>query len=100
MSDTKTTKKRRWRRVSPVGMLVLAGLIGAAFAVCHAFGARENLSVLFATSDQGSWTAVFFSLVYVMLYLGLILAVPVLVLAAGIFAGLQLVLRRLTRSGP
>jgi hypothetical protein len=71
-------------------MLIAAGLIATAYGACHLLGLREDVSVLFATSRSGSAAQSLGGVAYVFLYLAAILACPILVLASGILALLEL----------
>jgi len=75
-------------------MVILAAGIAASFGVCHACGAREDVSALFATSHSTSAARIFCAGLYVTLYLCFVVLMPVLVLAAGLFKTLHAVVRR------
>ncbi|HUS90563.1 MAG TPA: hypothetical protein VM695_01895 [Phycisphaerae bacterium] len=102
MSPTQAdTPRSRFRRGVPVTMLVLAGLIAAGYGLAHAAGLRENVSRLFATSGGSGDRAdgVLLGGLYVLLHLLFTLGMPILLLAAGAFTGLELLLSR-RREGP
>jgi hypothetical protein len=96
--------KRKWwkqllyaRIFSPRGFLQRAAAILAIFLVLNILGLRESATVLSGTSPTGArpdqWT-IGLSLAYIFAYFGAVLAVPVLVLAAGIFLSVQAALCR------
>ena len=95
VSAPKATPRPRRRLVllSPTGMLILAGIIAAAFGVCHLMGLRENVSVVFATSGTASIGRFLGGAAYVLLYLATITGCPILVLAGGIHAVMNRVWR-------
>ena len=82
----------RFALVSPRGFLVLAATLAALFLVCHLAGWREQTSVLCGQLPKGGaeadW-ALATGLAYALFYFALVLIVPILVLAAGVFALLQ-----------
>jgi hypothetical protein len=85
--------QRKFHRAFPVTMLVLAALIAAAFGVCHLLGAREDVSLVFATSGSGSDGArggLLLAGLYFLSYFAFWLVMPVLLLAAGLFTVVQL----------
>jgi hypothetical protein len=88
-----TPPRRRLRAVSPVGMVIASALIAGGFGVCHLLGLREDVGVLFATSEIGSISRVLGAAAYVLLYLGAIIACPILLLAGAIFAVIERGLR-------
>jgi hypothetical protein len=82
---------RFWRAdcFSPRGFLVRAAVISVVFLAVHLAGWRDYTSVLNGTvgSASAGWrTSTFFGVTYLILYMVFVLAVPVLVLAAGILA--------------
>lgn len=91
---------RRAPMFSPAGFLVRATVLTLLFAVTHLAGWRDHVSILSGTVPVGALgreATVGFGVAYVMLYFAVVLAVPVLILAAGIFAFLQ---RRSPRPAP
>ena len=83
------------RIVSPGGFLVMAATLAAMFLVCLVAGWRENTSFLCGTPPAGESAdlAILLGLCYALSYFAFVLLVPILVLAAAIFA----VLLRLSR---
>jgi hypothetical protein len=83
----------RWLLRAPVfsahGLLLRAAIIAAAYLLAHAAGLREYVCILSGTNPAGSPGSgpVLLGVIYVLLYLGLTIAVPVLVLAAAFLAG-------------
>jgi hypothetical protein len=80
------------RFLSPRGFLLRAIAILVIFLVLHSFGLRESATVLSGTSPTGARpdpSSVAFALAYILAYFGVVLLVPVLVLAAGIFLAIQ-----------
>jgi len=85
-----------WRRVlagsglfTPGGLLLRAGILVLVYLVLHVLGLRDYVTVLSGTSVSGkppdpSDTTIAVS--YAAAYLAFVLAVPIMVLAAGIFA--------------
>jgi hypothetical protein len=85
-----------WRRAlasgglfTPGGLLLRAGILVLVFLVMHALGLRDYVTVLSGTSVSGkppepSDTTI--AVAYAVAYMAFVLAVPVMVLAAGIFA--------------
>jgi len=80
-------------------MVIASGLIAAGYGLCHLLGLREDVAVLFATSHTGSTARFLGAAVYVLFYLGLVVACPILLLAAAIFAAVGRGLRRLWGEG-
>lgn len=86
-----------WRRAlagsglfTPGGLLLRAGILVVAYLVMHAVGLREYTTVLSGTAVAGqklnaSDTAI--AVTYAGAYFGFVLAVPIMILAAAIFAG-------------
>jgi len=77
---------RRFHLVSPAGMVIACCLIAAGYGLCHLLGLREDVAVLFATSHTGSTGRFLGAAVYVLFYLGVVVACPILLLAGAIFA--------------
>lgn len=74
---------------SPTGFLVRAAGLTLLFAVAHLAGWRDHVSILSGTVPVGALgreATVGLGVAYVMLYFAVVLAMPILVLAAGIFA--------------
>ena len=92
------SRPRAGNLISPSGYVVLATLLSVAYLAADAAGWRECTSILSGTPsgppgfDDGS---VWRGLAYVALYLGFVLLVPVLLIAAPVFA---LLLRRISRT--
>ena len=78
--------------ISPAGFLLVAAVLSAVFAVCHLCGLREDVSMLtgssFATEGSGSHNVAAVVL-YLVSYVATVFLVPVLVIAAGLFAAIQ-----------
>ena len=76
------------RIVSPGGLLVMAVTLAAMFLVCLVAGWRENTSFLCGTPPAGESAdlAILLGLCYALSYFAMVLLVPILVLAAAIFA--------------
>ncbi|MGD8451326.1 MAG: hypothetical protein PVJ57_05855 [Phycisphaerae bacterium] len=71
--------------LSPVSLLMVAALLMAAYAVCHAAGWREYVGVIsgtYSTTAGSVDTQIVKAGVYAGLYFAVVLLVPVLVLAA------------------
>jgi len=75
---------------SPHGLLTRAVIITLAYFVAHLAGLRAYTTIICGTSPTGNpadtWAAVL-GVIYVLLYLGFVVLVPVLVIAALLFAG-------------
>jgi hypothetical protein len=80
-------RRRRSALAVPFGLVRVAAIGVAVFAVLHLLGARESTSVLSGTSP-GSGTAAFLGAAYAVAYFGAVVGAPVLVIAALIFCGL------------
>ena len=99
VSEDTVSQARRKRRLPPfvpVGLLVCAAALTGAYLICHVLGMRENVSVLPAIAADGSrgTGATVLALLYVALYLGFVIVVPVLLIASVIFAALAVLLGR------
>jgi hypothetical protein len=78
---------RRAPRLSPMGLMMRAGLIAAAFAAAHLAGLRGYVGLLTgvtAGTGTGSPLEMIFAVLYIVLYGALVLIAPVLVAAAGL----------------
>jgi hypothetical protein len=78
------------RLISPVGFLTIAAALAAVYLLLHLLGGREHVGFLcgsLPSGDAGPWQLTKGAL-YLLAYFGFVLAVPVLVLAAGIFSAL------------
>lgn len=76
---------------SPQGLLLRALLLAIFFGAVHVAGWREHTTFLSGTSastDTSANTSVILGLVYMAAYFGFVLLAPILILAAGILAGL------------
>ena len=82
------------RLVTPVGFLKAAATLAVVYLACHLLGWREHASFLSGTisSDTAGITRTLMGVLYVLAYFSFVLAVPILVLGAGIFAVLLHVL--------
>jgi len=86
MFFSRSTRKRR-SIASPGYLLEWAVLLTVLFVLAQLFGLRQFTSVLNGTigSTNLNWqTASFLGAAYVFIYLGFVLVVPILILAAGI----------------
>ena len=93
MSEGQAKRARRPSRLrpfSPAGFLLCGLALSAVYLVCHAIGLREYVSSLpiVATGRSADATPVVLGLLYVVVYLAFVVAVPILVMASGVFAGL------------
>ncbi len=82
---------------SPRGFVARAALITLAFAVCHFLGWREHTTFLSgstAVANMSIKTSGTLGLIYIFTYLGFILAVPILLLAAALLTCLNHFLAR------
>src|SRR5262249_11704373 len=78
---------RRSEFLSPRDLVQRAIVIAIAFSIVHLAGLRDFTSVLNGTigSTRLNWTAsAFLGLIYVTAYLGVVLLVPILLLAASV----------------
>jgi len=78
-----------WRAdfLSPKDLVRRAGVIAGIFLVVHFCGLRDYTSVLSGTGGPAgmSWrTAAFFGVTYIVAWLGLVLLVPILLIAAAL----------------
>jgi hypothetical protein len=83
--------KSCWRAefFSPRGFILRALFVGVAFLVVHLTGLRDYTSILNGTVGPGSANrelSVVLGVIYVAAYLGFVLLVPILLMAAGILA--------------
>ena len=86
------------RLISPLGFLAVAAVLAAVYWLLHLLGWREQVGFLSGNFPSGSgarWPLLQ-GVVYLLSYFAFVLAVPILVLAAGIFS----VFSRLTRLRP
>ena len=75
------------------GLLIRAGWLAAVFLLCHIFGLREYTGVLSGTYPTAGILAVPLAVLgffYAVLYLAFAVAVPILLVAAGVMGLLQL----------
>ena len=84
--------RRLWKAktFSPEGFLLRALLIAVVFGASELLGLREYTTFLSGTSGDVSlsWrTASLLGLIHLLLYVGFILLVPILLIAAGLLAG-------------
>ena len=81
-------KRRAQGGIPSAGYLLeWAVLLAVLFIIAHVAGLRQFTSILNGTNGSTTldWqTAAFFGVVYIFVYLGFVIAVPVLILAAGI----------------
>ena len=80
-----TGKPRRWRLVSPLGLVVVAVFIAMIYGVEHILGWREYVSFVFA-SHTGRSIHTMMGMLYAIAYFGFVLVAPLLAIAAVIFA--------------
>lgn len=76
---------------SPQGFLLRALLLAIFFGAVHVAGWREHttfLSGTTASADTSLNTSVILGVIYLAAYFGFVLLTPILILAAGILAGL------------
>ena len=81
---------------SPMGFLLWAGLLAAVFLVLHVLGFREYACILSGTGPSGDLAhapAIAAGVLYVLAYFAFALAVPILVMAAGILSLLHKLIR-------
>lgn len=96
MSDGAKAKKPRWLgflrgpAFSPHGLLTRAVIITLAYLVAHCAGLREYTTIISGTSPTGVPNQAFpalLGILYVLLYMGFVVVVPILIIAALFFAG-------------
>lgn len=84
--------------LSPLSLIVYAALIAGAYAILHAAGWREHVSILSGTLSEagGSFaTQAWQAGLYLVAYFGFVILVPILLLAAAIqILAIRLLLRR------
>ena len=83
---------KRDKGSSPLGLMVVAGIIAAGFAAVHLGGLREYVVVFSGGSPGGGPPALWEvagGVFYVVLFLAVVTVVPVLLLGAALFVGLQ-----------
>jgi ABC-type phosphate/phosphonate transport system permease subunit len=95
-----------WRRAlagsglfTPGGLLLRAGILVVVYLVLHALGLRDYATVFTGTPVSGKTITpadTTIAVIYAGAYLGVVFAVPVMVIAAAIFAAA----RRLAGSAP
>jgi hypothetical protein len=90
-SNAVRTLMRVWRAefLAPKDLVRRAAIIGLLFFAAHACGLRPFTSVLSGTTASlpaGWQMSAFLGFTYIVLYLGLVLLVPVLLLAAALLA--------------
>ena len=72
---------------SATGLVVSAVLVIVLFLVLHLCGMRENLSFLCGTSPTGNLAdrqAMYWAVIYLLLYFGVVLVVPILLIAGAL----------------
>ena len=70
---------------SPGGLTARAVLILAVYLLVHLAGLRDSTSILSGTAPQGAYPVAveqIFAIVYILAYLGAVMAAPVLLIAA------------------
>ena len=83
--------------LSPKDLLVRAAVLGLLFLLVHLAGLRDFTSILNGTvgSTALGWEiSALLGVGYILLYLGFVVLAPILVLAAGIVAGLDMLRRK------
>ena len=69
------------------GLLIRALIIAIVFFILHLAGLREYTSILsgtYPTGDSAATSAVFWGMVYIIVYFGFVLVAPILLITAGI----------------
>jgi len=99
-----TAKKRRWwhrllvrQYFTPRGFLLTAVELCAIFLILHVAGLRSRASVLIgaaASRDAAGTLMASLGLAYILFYFAFVTLAPILLLAAGLFKGLLLLLER------
>ena len=87
----------RFQILSPRGFLLCAAAFALAFLASHAAGLRDYTSVVCGqvpTGDPADLWSIHLGMAYVVFYCATVVLVPILVLAAGVLAVLQLALAR------
>ena len=90
-NSTRARRRRRLRLISPLGMVSLAALMAAGFALCHALGWRRHVAALLGTSLGAADQIADAGLggFYAMTYFLFVFVAPVLAIAAALFAVVQ-----------
>ncbi len=91
LPNTRSTWLKRliWTEFfSPKGFLLRAAGLAILFGICHAAGLREHTTFLSGTEAEagGGNASAVWGVTYIAAYLGFVLLVPLLVLAAGLLA--------------
>ena len=87
------------RTFSPLGFLSWATLVTVVFAVCHLAGLREYTTFISGTAVEANGGASLnWGMVYLVSYFAFVLVMPILILAAGIFAGLSALTKSSSKS--
>lgn len=89
--------KAAWRflrspLLSPSGFAARAVWIALAFAICHVAGWRDDVSFLSGTEPAGAAgreMGVFLGVAYLATYFAFVLGVPILLIGAGVFVGME-----------
>jgi hypothetical protein len=98
-----TDPRPRWRRwllprlFTPWGLAQSAIIIAVLYLIAYALGWRQATTILCGTSPTGSLTdklSIHEGIAYVLLWLAFVIVAPVLLIAAGVLAGLNTILRR------
>ncbi len=79
---------------SPKGLVLRAAALTLLFALCHLAGWREHTSFLSGTAapESSLEATMIYGLIYIVAYIGLVVLVPVLLLAAGLLGLVQCLL--------
>lgn len=75
--------------LSPRGLVLMAVVIGAVFTVCEIAGLREHTTIIsgtLATPDGSAQSSAILAAIYMLAWFGFVLAVPILLLTAGMLA--------------
>jgi hypothetical protein len=86
---------------SPKDFVRHAGLIVSLFAIAHLFGLREFTAIIsgtMASPELGANVCALLGMGYLALYFGVVVLVPVLLIAAGLLKGWQVVRQRRAES--
>jgi hypothetical protein len=103
-------KKTRWYKIfsypifSPTGFCLRAGLIALIYGILHLAGLREYTVILSGnspTDNPANTLASSLGCIYIFFYFAFTFLVPILLIAALIFTGLNFLLRKTRRNhGP
>jgi heme/copper-type cytochrome/quinol oxidase subunit 1 len=77
------------------GFLIVAAMIAVGYGLCHLAGLREDVPYALGTANGGAWPRAA-GVIYALLRLAFVILVPILVLAAALFAAASKRLGRVT----